>query len=228
MSTKVTWHGHATFDLETGGYRLLVDPYFSGNPLVKVDKNSVQADFILVTHGHGDHVGDTVEIAKRTGAMVIANTEIVRWLGKQGVQKTHPQHIGGGYQHPFGYLKLTQAFHGSSLPDGSYGGMPAGLLLTTKDGIKIYFAGDTGLFGDMALYGDEGIDLAFIPIGDNYTMGPEDALRAVRLLRPKIVVPIHYSTWDIIAQDVQAWASKAAEISKTQVQVLEPGDSISV
>jgi len=129
---------------------------------------------------------------------------------------------------PFGYLKLTPAQHGSSLPDGSYGGNPAGFLLTTPDGKKVYIAGDTGLFGDMQLIGDEGLDLAVIPIGDNYTMGPDDALRAVKLLRPKQVVPVHYNTWELIAQDPKAWKKRVEAETKTQVLVLKPGDSISL
>ena len=123
MSFKVTWFGHATMGLETGGYQVLIDPFFSGNPTCKTTADEVPADFILVTHGHGDHIGDAVPIAKRTGALVISNAEIARWIGKQGV-KTHGQHLGGGYQHPFGYVKLTLALHGSSLPDGSDGGQP--------------------------------------------------------------------------------------------------------
>lgn len=224
MTTTLTWYGHAALGLETGGYQLLIDPYFSGNPAATASADKVTADFILVTHGHGDHLGDTVAIAKRTGATVVSNAEIAGWLGKQGL-KVHAQHLGGGYQHPFGYLKLTLALHGSGLPDGSYGGNPAGFLLTTNDGQKIYMAGDTGLFGDMKLIGEEGLDLAVIPIGDNYTMGPDDALRAVKLLTPKHVIPIHFGTWDLIAQDPHAWAARVAKETKTQVHVLKPGDS---
>ncbi|MDO9128547.1 MAG: metal-dependent hydrolase [Anaerolineales bacterium] len=224
MTTKLTWYGHAALGLETGGYKILIDPFLSGNPAATTTANKVATDFILVTHGHGDHIGDTVAIARRTAATVISNAEIAGWLGKQGV-KVHAQHLGGGYQHPFGYLKLTLALHGSGLPDGSYGGNPAGFLLTTNDGQKIYIAGDTGLFGDMKLIGEEGLDLAVIPIGDNYTMGPDDALRAVKLLSPKHVIPIHFGTWDLIAQDPHAWAARVAKETKTQVHVLKPGDS---
>ncbi len=227
MSTKLTWYGHAALGLETGGYKILVDPFLSGNPVASASPDQVQADYILISHGHGDHVGDTVAIARRTGATVISNFEIATWLGNQGL-KTHPQHIGGGYKHPFGYLKLTQAIHGSGLPDGSYCGNPAGFLLTTLEGKKIYMACDTGLFGDMRLIGEEGIDLAVLPIGDNFTMGPQDALRAIKLLQPQHVIPIHYNTWDLIAQDPHAWASRVTAESGAQVHVLQPGQSFTL
>ena len=153
MAFKLTYIGHAALALETDGFQLLIDPYLSDNPATSMNPATVAADYILVTHGHGDHLGDAIEIATRTGATVIANFEICNWLQKQGI-KVHPQHLGGGFQHPFGYLKLTLALHGSALPDGSYGGNPAGFLLTTHAGEKIYMAGDTGLFGDMRLIGE--------------------------------------------------------------------------
>ena len=228
MTTKLTWYGHATLGLETGGHKIVVDPFFSGNPTASTSADAVEADFILISHGHGDHVGDGVPLAKRTGATVISNDEIANWFAAQGVEKTHGQHLGGGYKHPFGYLKLTFAIHGSALPDGANGGNPCGFLLTTTDGKKIYLAQDTGLFGDMKLIGEEGLDLAVIPIGDNYTMGPDDALRAVKLLEPKVVIPIHYNTFPLLAQDENAWAARVQSETAAKVVVLKPGESYSV
>lgn len=228
MTTKLTWLGHAALALETNGYKLIIDPFLTGNPAASITPESVEADFVLLSHGHDDHVGDAIPIAKRTGAMVISNFEIAGWAAKQGVKKTHGQHIGGGFKYPFGYLKLTLALHGSELPDGSSGGNPAGFLLTTEDGKKIYLAQDTGLFGDMKLIGEEGLDLAVIPIGDNFTMGPDDALRAVKLLEPKVVIPIHYNTFDLIAQDANAWADRVQKETKTKAVVLKPGESYSI
>jgi len=226
MTVHITWYGHATFGLKIGNHQLLIDPFFTGNPAAPIPAADAAADFILVTHGHGDHVGDTVEIATRTGAMVISNYEISDWLRSQGVEHLHAQHLGGGFNHPFGYLKLTLALHGSKLPDGSCGGNPAGFLLTLIDGRKLYFAGDTGLFGDMTLLGDEGITFAALPIGDNYTMGPEDALRAVKLLRPQHVLPFHYNTWDLIKQDPEAWAQRVEQETDAHAHVLSPGDHL--
>jgi L-ascorbate metabolism protein UlaG (beta-lactamase superfamily) len=227
MTIKLTWYGHAAMQVEAGGARLLVDPFFTGNPAASLTAKAAQADYILISHGHGDHVGDAVAIAQRTGATVIANFEICNWFNSQGVSKTHPQHLGGGFKYPFGYLKLTLALHGSALPDGSYGGNPCGFLLTAE-GKKVYLACDTGLFGDMRLIGEEGLDLAVLPIGDNFTMGPDDALRAAKLLQAKHVVPVHYNTWDLIAQDGAAWSRRVEAEAGAKVHVLKPGESFSL
>ena len=227
MSLKFTWYGHATLGLETGGYKILVDPYFTDNPAASITSEQAQADFILISHGHGDHIGDAVSIAKRTGAVAVSNFEIANWLENQGV-KTHPQHLGGGHWHEFGYLKLTLALHGSGLPDGSYGGNPAGFLLTTNDEKRVYLACDTGLFGDMRLIGEERVDLAVLPIGDNFTMSPDDALRAIKMIQPRHVIPVHYNTWELIEQDPEAWAQRVETETNTHAHVLAPGESFSL
>ncbi|MBE9479986.1 MAG: metal-dependent hydrolase [Chloroflexi bacterium] len=224
MPLKITWYGHAAFGLDVDGVKLLVDPFLNDNPAAVVKAVAVDADFILISHGHGDHVGDAVAIAERTGALVISTYEIASWFANKGIE-THAQHIGGGFHHPFGYLKLTQALHGSMLPDGSYGGNPTGFLLTTSGDERLYLACDTGLFGDMRLIGEEGIDLAALPIGDNFTMGPDDALRAVKLLEPKHVIPVHYNTWELIEQDPHAWAAQVKKETSAIPHVLQPGES---
>jgi len=227
MTTLFTWYGHAALRIKTSGFNLLIDPFFKGNPMASQTADGLPADFILVTHGHGDHLGDTVEIAKRTGATVISNAEICTWLSRQGIQ-THSQHLGGGFHYPFGYLKMTFAIHGSALPDGSNGGNPGGFLLTTLENKRLYLAGDTGLFGDMKLIGEEGIDLAVLPIGDNFTMGPDDALRAVKLLQPKMVVPIHYNTFPVIQQDAPAWVERVYQQTAAKVILMHPGDTLEI
>jgi L-ascorbate metabolism protein UlaG (beta-lactamase superfamily) len=224
MATRVQWLGHACLLFESDGTHVLVDPFLTGNPAAAAKADDVPADFILISHGHGDHVGDAIAIARRTGATVVCNYEISEWLTKQGLTKVHGQQHGGGHNFPFGRVKLTLAFHGSMLPDGSNGGNPAGFLITFKDGRKVYDAADTGLFGDMRLIGEEGIDLAILPIGDNYTMGPDDALRAVKLVQPRKVVPIHFNTWDLIAQDAKAWAARVRQETQAQPVVLRPGE----
>ena len=224
MTTRVGWLGHACLQVETAGNTILIDPYLTDNPAAAAKASEVAADFILVSHGHGDHVGDSVAIAKRTGATIICNYEMAGWFQKQGVDRVHGQQHGGGHAFPFGRVKLTLAFHGSMMPDGSYGGNPCGFLLTLADGKKIYDAADTGLFGDMKLIGEEGIDLAILPLGDNFTMGPDDALRAVKLIQPRKVLPIHYNTWPLIAQDAPAWAERVRAETKAQAVVLKPGE----
>jgi L-ascorbate metabolism protein UlaG (beta-lactamase superfamily) len=222
---KITWYGHSCVLIETQGTRLLIDPFLTGNPVAPVRADAVHPRYILVSHGHGDHLGDTVAIAKRTGATVISNFELSDYFAAQGVENTHAQHIGGGYNYPWGRVKLTIAHHGSGLPDGSNGGDPAGFLLYLE-GKKVYHAGDTGLFYDMKLIGEEGIDLAILPIGDNFTMGPDDALKAVKLIEPRQVVPIHYNTFDVIKQDAQAWARRVQNETSAEVIVMKPGDTL--
>jgi len=228
VSIKVTYHGHACFVVEGGGAKLLIDPFLSGNPRADIGPEAVEADYILVSHAHGDHLGDTVEIGRRTGATVISNHEIASYCAAQGLE-VHGMHIGGSYGFPFGRVQLTIAHHGSSFPDGSYGGNPAGFLITmTTEGQTVYFAGDTGLTYDMSLIGEKGIDLAILPIGDNYTMGPDDALRAVELLQPRSVVPMHYNTFPVIEQDPEAFLARVAAETGIDGQVLKPGESLTL
>lgn len=227
MEVKVTWYSHAVLTIDTGNARLLVDPFFTGNPLAPVSADQIEADYIFVSHGHADHIGDAVPIAARTDATVVSNADLLRWLTTQGVAKTHSMHIGGGFDFPWGRVKLTIAQHGSGLPDGSYGGNPCGFIFYVQ-GKKIYHACDTGLFYDMKLIGEEGIDLAILPIGDNFTMGPDDGLRAVKLIEPRKVLPIHYDTFDVIKQDPVAWKKRVEIETRTAVVLLNPGESITL
>lgn len=224
---NVTWLGHAAWLIDDGKYKLLIDPFLTGNPAAAIAADRAKADYILVSHGHADHVGDTVAIAKRTGATVISNFEICQWLSHQGVKKTIGHNLGGASTHPFGQVKLTLAFHSSALPDGANGGNPAGFLVSLG-GKRLYFACDTGLFGDMRLIGSAGIDLAVLPIGDLFTMGPDDALAAVKLIEPKKVAASHYNTWPPIAQDVAAWAARVRAETQAEPCVVKPGETIAV
>lgn len=220
---KITYFGHSAFNVQTSNLNLLVDPFLSGNPHSAGSPAALPADYILLTHGHGDHLGDAEEIARRTGAVILSNQEIAAWLARKGL-KAQGQPPGGRFNYPFGTLLLTFALHSSTLPDGSYGGNPAGLRIDTRDGLRLYLAGDTGLFGDMRLIGEEGIDLALLPIGGHFTMDPEEALRAVKMIHPRHVIPIHYSTWEGINQDAPAWASRVQAETDTRAHVLNPGE----
>jgi len=186
MATELTWLGHGSWSIRADDCWILLDPFLDDSPVAPMKADQVSADFILVSHGHSDHAADVVRIAKRTGATVIANFEICQWLAGQGVRKTRAMNIGGSSEHKFGVVKMTIAHHTSTMPDGANGGTACGFVLSLPDG-KLYFACDTGLFFDMKMIGAEGIDLAVLPIGDNFTMGPDDALLAVRLIEPKRV-----------------------------------------
>jgi L-ascorbate metabolism protein UlaG (beta-lactamase superfamily) len=192
---KATFYGHATVELETGGKKLLFDPFISPNELAKhIDVNSLKPDYILITHGHGDHIADLFTIEKNSGAKVICIAEIAGWLAGKGIENTHAMNIGGSFAFDFGKVKMVYALHSSSMPDGSYGGNPAGFVIYAE-GKKIYMAGDTALTYDMKLLADEKIDWAFLPIGDNFTMGIEDAIKSTEFIDCKNVVGIHYDTF---------------------------------
>jgi L-ascorbate metabolism protein UlaG (beta-lactamase superfamily) len=224
----VKFLSHSCFAVEAGGKTLLIDPFFTGNPKAPSGTDQIAPDYILLTHGHGDHLGDGLEIAKRSGATIVAPNELAVWCQGKGAQ-THPMHIGGGWDFDFGRVKLTIAHHGSAvMPDSGiweYTGSPCGFLITA-DGKTLYHAGDTGLFYDMKLIGEmHPIDLALLPIGDNFTMGVTDAIKAVELLRPRQVVPMHYDTFDLVKADPAAFAA-GAERHGAKAIVLGIGDTL--
>lgn len=226
MTIKITYHGHACFEIRTDEANLLIDPFLTGNSMADVSPDEVNADYILISHAHGDHLGDAVPIAQRTGATVISNFEIHNYMAAQGIP-AHPMHIGGAHTFPFGKVKLTIAHHGSSFPDGSYGGNPCGFLMWLE-GKVIYFAGDTALTYDMTLYGAEGIDVAMLPIGDNFTMGPEDAVKAVGFLQPKTAILMHYNTFGVITQDATAVAEAIRAQTSARPVIMMPGETLVV
>lgn len=210
----------------TGGKTILIDPFITGNKLTDLRVEDEKPDVILLTHGHNDHVGDTVALAKANDSLVVAPNELAIYLGWQGVN-AHGMNIGGACTFDFGTVKFTQAFHSSSYTTDQneiiYTGMPAGILFTAE-GKTIYHAGDTSLFGDMALIGKRhAIEIAFLPIGDNFTMGPEDAAEAVKLLNPKLVVPVHFNTFPPIEQHPETFKEL---VTGHEVQVLTPGELI--
>lgn len=223
---QATFLGHSCVMLTEGDHKVIIDPFLTGNEQAAAKPEDIEVSHILVTHGHGDHIGDAVAIAKRTGATIIANYEIYNLVSKEGVT-SHPLHIGGGADFDFGRVKMTIAHHGGGYGvDASiYTGPPCGFVVTIG-GKKVYHAGDTGLFYDMKLIGEmDKIDLAFLPIGDNFTMCIDDAVKAVELMAPKRVVPIHYNTFDVIRADPQEFARK---VKGAQVVVLNPGDTTEV
>jgi len=226
MSAKISvqYLGHSCFLVTTPKARILIDPFLTGNPMAAAKAEEVQCDYILVSHAHSDHYGDAVSIAKRTGATIVAAYELALHAGAQGA-KVHPMGCGGGRSFPFGRVQLTIAHHTSSV-EGPHGSIsvaaPVGFLIKTE-GKTIYFAGDTALTLDMELLGSlHSIDLALLPIGDNFTMGPDDAAEAVRLLKPRVVVPMHYNTFDVIAVNPEGFAREAAKHG-CKVEVMNPG-----
>jgi L-ascorbate metabolism protein UlaG (beta-lactamase superfamily) len=223
---QLTFLGHSAVRLNLGEHDLIIDPFLSGNPLCPLGPDDVEPSYILLTHAHDDHIGDTEAIARRTGATIVSGFEIASYYGTRDL-RTHGMNPGGGFDFPFGRVTFTPAWHSSSFPDGSYGGMPMGLMVSAG-GKRLYHAGDTALFSDMALIGRHGLDVALIPIGDNFTMGPDDALEAVKLLKPKRVIPIHYDTFDLIRQDAAAFRQRVETETDALCSLLSPGEGLSV
>lgn len=225
---EVSFHGHSVVKMKTRGKTILIDPFITGNSQTDLTAQDENPDVILLTHGHNDHVGDTVEIAKRSGALVVAVAELATYMSFQGVESVHPMSIGGAYEFDFGIVKYTQAFHGSSYTEEEnqrivYTGMPGGILFKAE-GKTIYHMGDTALFSDLKMIGERNdIDVAFVPMGDNFTMGPEDAETAVEWINPKVAVPIHFNTFPPIKQDAKAFVDR---LPHGKGKFLEAGETI--
>jgi L-ascorbate metabolism protein UlaG (beta-lactamase superfamily) len=224
MAVDIRWLGHSAFELKSGGATVVIDPFLSGNPAAAVGPDEVEPDVILLTHGHVDHLGDTVDIAKRTGATVVAIAELANEIGAQGVDVLDPN-LGGTVKFDWGSVKLVPAWHTAVSPSGTPH-TPAGLLIFTGDRV-IYHLGDTALFSDMQLIARRGdpVDLALVPIGGHYTMDRFDAVTAVEFINPAEVIPCHYNTFPLVETDAQAFKSDVQNAGFSQVVVLEPGDT---
>ena len=228
---KIVFHGQSCIELvAANGTRILVDPFLTGNPRADVEASHFEdrLDYVLLTHGHGDHTADAWDLLTRTEATLVGTYEIVTYAGEvHGIENAHPMHIGGGWDFPFGRVKMTIALHGGKI-DGpnaaGYTTQPAGFVVEL-DGTRVYLAGDTALTRDMELLRDQ-VDVALLPIGDNFTMGPEDAARAVDMIRPNIAIPIHYGTWEMIDVDPNRFVRAVGDLA--EVRVLEPGDALNL
>lgn len=227
---KVTYYGHACFGVEFAGHHLLFDPFISPNPLAAaqaIDLESIPADFILISHGHEDHIADVISIAQRTGAQLISTYEIITWFGKQGVKNGHPMNHGGQWTFPFGTVKVVNAVHSSGLPDGSYGGNPAGFVISGEK-MTFYYSGDTALSYDMKLIGDQyPLDLAFLCMGDNFTMGPQDALTASNFVNCDRIIGMHYDTFGYIEIDHTSTHQLFSSAGKT-LHLMDIGSELSI
>jgi L-ascorbate metabolism protein UlaG (beta-lactamase superfamily) len=204
---KIQYFGHSCFQITINGKKILFDPFITPNELAKeIDVDTIETDYILISHGHEDHVADVESIAKRTGAKVVSNFEIVNWFQEKGIESSHPMNIGGSWEFDFGTVKCVNAVHSSVLPDGTYGGNPMGFVISfEEDGLEktVYYAGDTALHYDMKLIQEEfdHVDYAFLPVGDNFTMGIFDALKSADWVNADVVIPMHYDTFGYIVID---------------------------
>jgi L-ascorbate metabolism protein UlaG (beta-lactamase superfamily) len=226
--TAITYYGHSTFLVEIDNKKILFDPYISPNELAgEIDLDSIEADYILVSHGHSDHVADVETIAKKNNATLVANFEVASWFEHKGVKDTHPMNHGGSKEFEFGKVKFVNAIHSSTLPDGSPGGNPGGFVIQSKQG-TFYFAGDTALTYDMKLIGEEfSIDFAFIPIGDNFTMGIDDAVKAANFVGTKKIIGMHYDTFPYIKIDTEV-SKDAADQAGIELILLNIGEKITL
>lgn len=222
---KLRYLGHSGISLSVPAagrtFQIVIDPFLTGNPSTPVTPESLSPDYVLVTHAHGDHWGDTPLLAKAHGATVVGTAEVADYAQAAGLA-SHGMNIGGSHAFDFGSVRLTPAWHSSSFPDGTYGGMPTGVVVQAA-GLRIYHAGDTALFSDMSLVGRRGLDLALLPIGDNYTMGPDDAIEAVKLLEPRYVMPIHYNTFPLLTQDAAEFKRRVRTETDAACLLLQPG-----
>jgi L-ascorbate metabolism protein UlaG (beta-lactamase superfamily) len=225
--TTLTWHGHSCFLLEHDGTRILIDPWIAENPKADITPDEVgKVDYILVSHGHFDHFADCIPIAKATGATVVSTFELVSFCQTKGVENAHGMNIGGAFLFPFGRVKLTPALHTGTIAgddEGAFTTDCCGFLISLDGGPSVYHAGDTALIMDMQLLQGR-VDVAILPIGDNFTMGPEDAARAVEMIQPEVVIPMHYDTFEVIEQDPEGFRQMVGDTAR--VEVLRPGGSI--